>query len=76
MENCSSQYKVVKNVGESLSSLYSNRQSYASVDANCESGLHWKLNVHHKADAELQQGTFLDVPLPNITCYLVYFCWV
>lgn len=76
MENCSSQYRVVKNVGENLSSLSSSRQSYASVDANCESGLHWKLSVRYKADAKLQQGAFLNASLPIVASYLVYFCWV
>lgn len=64
MENCSSHYRVVKNV-ENLSSVYSNRQSYANVDANCESGLHWKLNVfseniHHKADTEQQRSKYIS----------------
>lgn len=67
--NCSSQYRVVKNV-ESLSSLYSISQSCASVDASCESGLLWKLNVHHKADAKLQQGRYISL-CPSSQHYLL-----
>lgn len=59
MENCSSQCRVVKNV-ENLSSVQPNRQSCASMDANCESGLYWKLSVHLKADAKLPQGRYIS----------------